>query len=137
MRNKTLCPKGSLVRGARGRLCSSSLRWPVFPHTDRLCWWVNAGDAKTSLHRGGIIWRQAPTGVWLGELSQCWREVSAVFCCAVSCSTLQGHPDRHLRFGVVQDGCGEEPLCSLAAERELECSVWSRAGLWGLVSRKE
>lgn len=38
------------------------------------------------------------------ELAQCWREVSAVFCCAVPCSTVLGHADRQdLRFGIVQE----------------------------------
>lgn len=40
-----------------------------------------------------------------------------MFCCAVSRSTLQGHPDRRLRFGVVQDGGGKGPCALLQPER--------------------
>lgn len=32
---------------------------------------------------------------------------------------------------------GRVLVLSGSRERELECSVWSRAGLWGLLSREE
>lgn len=65
------------------------------------------------------------------ELSQCWREVSAVFCCAAPCSTVLGCADRQdLRFGIVQeDPCqmavGKGPCAHMQLPRVLECLVLS------------
>lgn len=78
----------------------------------------------------------------MGELSRCWREVSVVFCCALSCSTFQGHLGRRLRFGVVQDGCGEEPfaLWQPGGSQSTPCRAGladgGRAGRWGAGKRE-
>lgn len=64
MRNKSLwslkisCKRCCCNRKAV-RTCS--VVWPVFPRTDRLCWWDSAGHTKTSLHCGGTRRRE----VWL------------------------------------------------------------------------
>lgn len=63
--------------------------------------------------------------------SQCWREVSAVFRSAASCSTVLGHTDRkHLRFGIVQESqcqmiVGKGSCAHSQPGRVLERSGWS------------